>query len=107
MLRPRSEDYGNKHRVKLAGQQETYAPVAMAFLLTSVIRVFCPHSELVSLNYGKCQNALPFLYKRGEELKICLAITKFKSLSTYYKFIAWLIYLTNFFGGDLILYLGR
>ena len=43
----------------------------------------------------------------GEEIKICLAIMKFKNLSTYYKFAAWLIYLTNFLGDDLILYLGR
>ena len=27
-----------------------------------------------------------------------MAITKFKSLSIYYKFTAWLIYLTNFLG---------
>ena len=36
-----------------------------------------------------------------------MAITKFKSFSTYYKFAAWLIYLTNFLGDDLILYLHR
>ena len=32
-------------------------------------------------------------------LKSCLAIMKFKSLSIYYKFTAWLIYLTKFLHG--------
>ena len=76
-------------------------------MLTSVIRVFHPHPELYSLNDGKGRNALIFYTKRGEELKIYLAITKFNSLSTYYKFAAWLIYLTNFLEDDLILYLDR
>ena len=59
------------------------------------------HNELYSINNGKGWNILNFLYKRGEGLKIYLAITKFKSLSTYYKFATWLIFLINFLGDDL------
>ena len=70
----------------------------MSLLLTSVIRVLGPHAELFSLNYRKGQNTLTFYTKRGEGLKIYLAITKFKSLSIYYKFVACLICLTNFLG---------
>ena len=41
-LRSRSKGFGNKCRVKLVGLQETYAPAATTFLLTSMIRVCSP-----------------------------------------------------------------
>ena len=40
MIKAKGKVCGNKRRVKLVGLQETYALVAMTFLLTSVIRVF-------------------------------------------------------------------
>ena len=55
--------------------------------------------SFTALNDGKGQGAPTFLYKRGRRAKICLAIMKFKSLLTCYKFIAWLICLTKFMGG--------
>ena len=69
MLRSRSKGCRNKRWVKLVRLQETYAPAAIAFLLTSVIRVFHPHPELYNLNDWKGQNALTFLYKKGRRAK--------------------------------------
>ena len=43
--------------VSLVGLQETYALAAMAFLLTSVIRVSLLHLELYGLNKQKGRNA--------------------------------------------------
>ena len=40
-------------RVRLVGLQETYAPVATALLLTSVIRVSLLHLKLYGLNKRK------------------------------------------------------
>ena len=63
--------------------------------------------SFLALTMERVETHYPFYTERGEELEICLAITKFKSLSTYYMFAAWLIYLTNFLGGHLILYLDK
>ena len=47
VLKPIGKVCENKLKVKLVGPLETYAPTAMAFLLTSVIRVFLSlHLEL-------------------------------------------------------------
>ena len=40
-------------RVRLVGLQETYTSAAMALLLTSMIRVSCPHLEIYNLNNRK------------------------------------------------------
>ena len=53
------------------------------------------HPKLYSLNNENDQNALTFLYKKERRAKNLFGHKKFKSLFIYYKFVAWLIYLTN------------
>ena len=57
-------------RVRLVGLQETYTPVAITLLLTSVIRVSRPHPKLYNLNNMKARSALPlFTHKKGRKKK--------------------------------------
>ena len=69
MLKTRGKVCGNKRRVKLVGPQETYALAAMAFLLTTVIRVFSCTPSFYGLNDRKGRNALTFLYEKGRRAK--------------------------------------
>ena len=53
----------------------------------------------MTLTMERVRTHYPFYTKRGERLKSCLAIMRFKSLSIYYKFTAGLICLTKFLDG--------